>query len=46
MSEPQRTFEFYVVLEHVSLIGGLMVAAALGHRAPWGDSATTRSVPK
>ncbi|KIQ20489.1 DoxX family protein [Variovorax paradoxus] len=32
MSEPQRTFEFYVVLEHVSLIGGLMVAAALGQR--------------
>lgn len=32
MAEPQRTFEFYVVLEHVSLIGGLMVAAALGQR--------------
>lgn len=32
MPEPQRTFEFYVVLEHVSLIGGLMVAAILSHR--------------
>lgn len=32
MSDPQRTFEFFVVLEHISLIGGLMVAAALGHR--------------
>lgn len=29
MPEPQRTFEFYVVLEHISIIGGLMVAAAL-----------------
>lgn len=33
MPEPQRTFEFYVVLEHISLIGGLMVAAALGSRS-------------
>lgn len=32
MSEPNRTFEFYVVLEHISLIGGLMVAAALSGR--------------
>ena len=32
MAEPQRTFEFYVVLEHVSLVGGLMVAAARGER--------------
>lgn len=32
MSEPQRTFEFYVVLEHISIIGGLMVAAALSSR--------------
>ncbi|MEV5020820.1 DoxX family protein [Sphingobium sp. LMA1-1-1.1] len=32
MSEPNRTFEFYVVLEHISLIGGLMIAAALSGR--------------
>jgi transmembrane protein len=32
MTEPMRTFEFYVVMEHISLIGGLMVAAALGER--------------
>lgn len=32
MPEPQATFEFYVVLEHVSLIGGLMVAAILAQR--------------
>ena len=30
MPEPQSTFEFFVVLEHVSLIGGLMIAACLG----------------
>lgn len=29
--EPMRTQEFFVVLEHISLIGGLMVAAVLGH---------------
>lgn len=29
MAEPKLTFEFYVVLEHISLIGGLMIAAAL-----------------
>ena len=29
MSEPQRTFEFYIVMEHISLIGGLMVAAVI-----------------
>ena len=34
MSEPQRTFEFFVVLEHISIIGGLMVAAALCARRP------------
>ncbi|WP_245506146.1 hypothetical protein [Rhizobium leguminosarum] len=28
MAEPQRTLEFYVVMEHISLIGGLMIAAA------------------
>lgn len=33
--EPKRTLEFFTVLEHVSLIGGMMVAAALGaDRAP------------
>lgn len=32
MPEPQRTLEFYVVLEHISLIGGLMVAAVLAHQ--------------
>lgn len=30
LPEPQRTFKFFLVLEHLSLIGGLMVAAALG----------------
>lgn len=34
MPEPQRTFEFYIVLEHISLIGGLMVAAVLARRDP------------
>ncbi|AJC83395.1 DoxX family protein (plasmid) [Rhizobium etli bv. phaseoli str. IE4803] len=28
MAGPQRTSEFYVVMEHISLIGGLMTAAA------------------
>ncbi len=32
MPEPQSRFEFLVVLEHISLIGGLMVAASLGSR--------------
>ncbi|MCJ8161255.1 DoxX family protein [Acinetobacter zhairhuonensis] len=27
--EPQRTSEFHIALEHISLIGGLMIAAAL-----------------
>jgi transmembrane protein len=27
MEEPFRTMEFYVVMEHISLIGGLMVVA-------------------
>lgn len=30
--EAQRMPEFFIVLEHISLIGGLMVAAALGVR--------------
>lgn len=30
LPEPQRTFKFFLALEHLSLIGGLMVAAALG----------------
>ena len=42
MPEPQRTFEFHVVLEHVSLIGGLMVAAALGHRRARQTDLTSR----
>jgi transmembrane protein len=33
MPEPQRTQEFYIVIEHISLIGGLMVAAVLAHRS-------------
>lgn len=32
MQEPQRTVSFYTVMEHISLIGGLMVAAALSGR--------------
>lgn len=32
MPEPRSTFVFFVVLEHIALIGGLMVAAALGAR--------------
>ncbi|UHD45966.1 DoxX family protein [Aureimonas altamirensis] len=32
MEEPQRSFTFYIVMEHVSLIGGLMVVAVLGAR--------------
>ncbi|KXU30491.1 DoxX family protein [Sphingobium sp. 22B] len=31
MEEPQRTASFFVFLEHVSVIGGLMLAASLGH---------------
>jgi transmembrane protein len=27
MEEPFRTIEFYVVMEHIALIGGLMVVA-------------------
>ena len=27
MAEPMRTVEFYVVMEHISIIGGLMVVA-------------------
>ncbi|TWF56956.1 DoxX family protein [Neorhizobium alkalisoli] len=27
MEEPMRTFEFYVVMEHITVIGGLMVVA-------------------
>ena len=27
MEEPMKTFEFYVVMEHISVIGGLMVVA-------------------
>ena len=30
MAEPDRTASFYTVLEHISVIGGLMVAATLG----------------
>lgn len=37
MPEPQRTFEFYIVLEHISLIGGLMTAAALSGGKPIAD---------
>ncbi|MQY46201.1 hypothetical protein GAO09_09075 [Rhizobiales bacterium RZME27] len=29
MQEPQSTFEFFVVVEHVSLIGGLTIATCL-----------------
>ncbi|MGC3962186.1 MAG: DoxX family protein [Rhodocyclaceae bacterium] len=29
MAEPQRTAEFHVFIEHISLIGGLMVVACL-----------------
>ena len=45
MQEPQRAFEFYVVLEHVSLIGGLMVAAAFAARtgAPSGETVFAKS---
>lgn len=35
MEEPMKTVEFYVVMEHISIIGGLMVAAwACARRAP------------
>lgn len=27
MEEPMKTFEFYVVMEHITIIGGLMVVA-------------------
>lgn len=30
MQEPMATLEKYVVIEHISVLGGLMVAAALG----------------
>lgn len=33
LAEPQRTTSFFTVLEHISLIGGLMVVAALGRKA-------------
>ena len=33
MPEPQRTISFFTTLEHISLIGGLMVAAALAVRS-------------
>ena len=32
MTEPQATYSFYIVLEHLSLIGGLMGIAVLGQR--------------
>jgi transmembrane protein len=31
MSEPQRTGEFHMVMEHITVIGGLAVAAMLCH---------------
>ena len=31
MAEPGRTASFFVALEHMSVIGGLMLAASLGH---------------
>lgn len=32
MPEPRRTMGFYIVLEHICLIGRLMVAAVLAYR--------------
>lgn len=32
MQDPQRTASFYTVMEHISLMGGLMLAAALSGR--------------
>lgn len=41
MPEPRRTFVFYVVLDHIALVGGFMVVTALGAR----DTRPTPSDP-
>lgn len=38
MTEPQRTMSFFIALEHVSVIGGLMLAASLGHLTTGGKA--------
>lgn len=46
MEEPIKTLEFYVVMEHITVIGALMVVAWKSAGEPQRDVQTTRALPQ